>query len=399
MNYKNSDPEELLHHFSRRTLHFAAPPQWESMHRARQLEATGHHVIHFEKGDYQGEEFSAPAYVVDACERALRDRQIRYEPGPGLLRLREAIAQEICARGRPTRPSEVLVTFGAKQALMMTLLCLVSEGDEVIVQNPGYPPDEFWVKYAGGRTVYAPLLEPGFQFDLPYLKNVISPQTRFLILNSPQRPNGMLVENIEDIAEFCKSHDIFVISDEIFSQIVYPPNQNRSIVSLPGMAHRAALIDTFSKTWIMTGFRVGWCVADEELIARMTIFLENSVTNVPVFVQEAALAALTGPHSEVDVTVAKLQNKRDYAIRRLNTMPGLRCETPQGAFYVFVDIRHTGMSSADFANYVLCNFGVAVVPGIAFGDLGEGFVRITFAVPDGVLEEGLDRIKAAIDAL
>ena len=385
---------------SSRTQHFVLPKQWASMRKAEALEReSGRRVIHFEKGDFQGDEFRPAPHIMEACVKAVADGHVRYVPGPGLPELRDAIAAEATKRGRPTAREEVLVTMGAKHALTQSLLTMIDSGDEVIFPNPGYPPDEFWITYAGGRVVYAPLVEPDFHFDLDSLASLVTPRTKMLIINTPQRPNGMVVGQLEEIARVCAERDVMVLTDEIFSHMVYAPAQHRTIAAVDGMADRSILVDTFSKTYIMTGFRIGWCVANKDLITAMDIFQQNSVTNVPAFVQLAALAAIEGPQDHVLETTARLEAKRDKVVAALNTMPGIDCPTPDGSFYVFPDIRGTGMTAQQFTDYLIERHSVGVVAGTAFGDRGEGHIRLTYAAPDEVLEEGLDRIRQAVEAL
>jgi aspartate/methionine/tyrosine aminotransferase len=385
---------------SSRTSHFVPPRQWDSMRKANELERmTGKRVIHLEKGDFQGEEFRPAPHIAEACAQAIHDGHVRYVPGPGLPELRDAIAEETSRRGRPTEREEVLVTMGAKHALTQCLLTMVDTGDEVIFPNPGYPPDEFWITYAGGLVVYAPLVEPDYHFDIDALAKRITPRTKLLIINTPQRPNGMTVGNLEEISALCLERDVMVLSDEIFSHLVYPPAVHQTIASVPGMADRTVLVDTFSKTYVMTGFRIGWCVASREIIAAMDIFQQNSVTNVPAFVQLAALAALTGPQDAVTANRARLQSKRDKVVSALNQVPGISCPVPDASFYAFPDIRGTGMTAQQFTDHLIENYSVGVVAGTAFGDRGEGHVRITYAVPDDVLEEGLTRIRQAAERL
>jgi aspartate/methionine/tyrosine aminotransferase len=385
---------------SSRTSHFVLPKQWASMRKAEALEReSGRRVIHFEKGDFQGEEFRPAPHIMDACVRAVHEGHVRYVPGPGLPELRDAIAEEATRRGRPTAREEVLVTMGAKHALTQSLLTLVDAGDEVIFPNPGYPPDEFWITYAGGRVVYAPLVEPDFHFDLDALGALLSERTKMLIINTPQRPNGMVVGQLEEMARLCAERNVVVLTDEIFSHMVYPPATHHTIAAADGMAERSILVDTFSKTYVMTGFRIGWCVANRDLIRAMDIFQQNSVTNVPAFVQLAALAALTGPQEHVAEMMGRLERKRDLVVAALERMPGIECPTPEGSFYVFPDIRGTGMTAQQFADHLIERHGVGVVAGTAFGDRGEGHVRLTYAAPDEVLEEGLERIGQAVAAL
>jgi aspartate/methionine/tyrosine aminotransferase len=385
---------------SSRTQHFVLPKQWASMRKAEALEKeTGQRILHFEKGDFQGDEFYPAPHIYEAAAKAVHDGHVRYVPGPGLPELRDAIAEEMTSRGRPTKREEVLVTMGAKHALTQSLLTIVDQGDEVIFPNPGYPPDEFWITYAGGKVVYAPLVEPDFAFDLDSLRSLITPKTKMLIINTPQRPNGMIVRQLDEIAEICREHGIIVLTDEIFSHMVYEPQVHESISYVKDFKDQSIVVDTFSKTYIMTGFRIGWCVANAELITAMDIFQQNSVTNVPAFVQLAGLAAMTGPQEHVAVQTARLKAKRDFVVEAFNKIDGIDCMTPDGSFYVFPDIRGTGMTAQQFADYLVEQHGVGVVAGNAFGDRGEGHIRFTYAAPDEILEEGMDRIAKAVEAL
>ncbi|WP_433386137.1 pyridoxal phosphate-dependent aminotransferase [Micromonospora sp. KLBMP9576] len=400
MTTPNSPGRSTSSPLSSRTRHFVLPRQWASMRRAEQLEReSGNRVIHLEKGDFQGDEFRPAPHILEACVKAVHDGHVRYVPGPGLPELRDAIAAEATRRGRPTSREEVLVTMGAKHALTQSLLTLIDNGDEAVFPNPGYPPDEFWITYAGGRVVYAPLVEPDFHFDIDQLSKLMNDRTKVLILNTPQRPNGMTVDRLAEIGELCQLNDVTVISDEIFSHMVYPPARHQTIAAVEGMAERTLLVDTFSKSYIMTGFRIGWCVGNRDLITAMDIFQQNSVTNVPAFVQHAALAALTGPQDHVIATRDRLRAKRDRTVAALNAMPGITCPTPDGSFYVFPDIRGTGMTAQQLTDHLIDHHSVGVVAGTAFGDRGEGHVRITYAVPDDVLDEGLERIRQAVENL
>jgi aspartate/methionine/tyrosine aminotransferase len=390
-------PTSLL---ARNTAHFELPPQWASMRKAAQQEReTGVRVIHFEKGDFQGDEFAPSPHITEACQKALRDGHVRYVPGPGLPELREAIAAELTARGRPTSVDEVLVTLGAKHALMQTILTLVDPGDELMFPNPGYPPDEFWTAYAGGVIRHVRMRGPRFELDLEELERLLSPRTKLLIINTPQRPSGELVGRLPEIAELCLRAGVCVLSDEIFSRIVYPPASHESITEIDAIRDTSIHIDTFSKSYVMTGFRIGWLVAAPEIVRACDIFQQNSVTNVPAFVQLAALAALTGPQGSVDAMVDRLRRKRDRCVAALDAMPGVVCRTPPGSFYVFPDISGTGMTAQELADHLVEEYAVGVVAGTAFGSAGEGHVRITYAAPDDVIDEGLDRLARAFDRL
>ena len=383
--------------FSKRVNHFVPPKQWASMRIAKEMEKnTGKKVIHFEKGDYQGPDFDTPDFMINATTKALKEGYVRYDPGPGLSELRELIAQEMTRRGRKTNVDEVIVTAGAKQSLNMALLTFLEDGDEVIFPNPGYPPDEVWAKYAGAHIKHTPLTKPDWQFDVGKLEHMITPKTKLLIINTPQRPNGHLVENPEEIAELCFKHKhLMVISDEIFSHIVYDGDKHRSISSVPGMEDRTIVIDTFSKTYAMTGWRIGWTVAPRPVIEKLSIFLQDTITNVAAFIQRAAYAAMSGPHDWVEKKRKVLQKKRDRMVDGLNSIPGIKCDLPPGAFYAFPDITGTGYTSQEFTDFLMENLGVAVVAGTAFGSQGEGYVRVTYALSDDDIDEGLMRMKKA----
>lgn len=385
--------------FAKGTEHFVMPKQWESMRKAKALEEKlGTKIVHFEKGDYAGNDFKLPDHIIEAACDAIRAGDVRYDPGPGIKPLREAIAKEMAKRGRETTYEEVIVSAGAKHALFMSLLTLLNPGDEVIFPNPGYPPDEVWIRFCGAVPVHAPLNPPTFQFDMDALESVITPKTKLLILNSPQRPNGQIVKDLERLAEICIKHDLIVISDEIFSNIYYDGLKHTTIAGLPGMKERTIVIDTFSKTWTMTGFRMGWIVAPEFIAEKLNVFLQDSITNVSVPIQLGGLAALTGPQDIFEGMRASLRVKRDKMVAGLNEI-GLKTLLPPGTFYAFPDITSTGMTSKQFTDYLLNEFGVAVVSGTAFGSQGEGYVRMTFAVPDAELEEGLSRMRKAMERL
>jgi len=380
--------------FSTKISHFVPPKQWASMRVARDLEKqTGKRIIHFEKGDYQGPDFDTPEHILQATEDALKAGYVRYDPGPGLPELREAIAEEVTSRGRKTLPEEVIVTAGAKHALTMTLLTFLEEGDEVIFPNPGYPPDEVWAKYVRANIKHTPLTKPDWQFDIDKLESMITPKTKLLIINTPQRPNGHLVENPEEIAELCfKYPNLMVISDEIFSHVTFD-KPHKTISAVPGMEEKTIVIDTFSKTYAMTGWRIGWAVAPVPVIDKLSIFLQDSITNVAAFIQKAAYAAISGPQNWVVQKTEILKNKRDRMVEGLNSVPGIKCDYPDGAFYAFADITGTGLSSQEFTDKLVEEAAVAVVAGTAFGSQGEGFVRVTYACADEDIDEGIRRMK------
>lgn len=390
------DDKEISFPFSSRTEHFVLPKQWASMRIAKEQEKrTGKRIIHFEKGDYQGADFDTPEHVLNETIKAIKNGYVRYNPGSGIDELRQAIADKYTKeRNRPTTPSEVIVTAGAKHSLTMNLLTFLDDGDEVIFPNPGYPPDEVWAKFTKAVIKHVPLTKADWQFDVKKLEKLISPRTKLLIINTPQRPNGQLVNNIGEIAEMLQRHPhVMVISDEIFSEITYD-KPHKSISMIPEMKDRTIIIDTFSKTWAMTGWRIGWTIAPAPVIDKLNIFLQDSITNVAEFIQKAAYVAMTGPQDWVYRKKAILLKKRNMMVEGLNQIKGIKCDYPEGTFYVLADITGTGLNSQEFTDRLLERANVAVVAGTAFGSEGEGYVRLTFAVPDDDIKEGLDRMGA-----
>ena len=384
------------YNFSKRTDHFTLPKQWASMRVAKKLEKeTGKKIIHLEKGDYQGSDFETPEHILKATVDALNAGYVRYDPGPGLPELREHIAYEVMKERRPgTKPEEVIICAGAKNALTMSLLTLLEDGDHVIFPNPGYPPDEVWAKYANAKIDHTPLNTDDWQYDLEKLDAMITDKTKLLIINTPQRPNGQIVENPEEIAKIVLKHpNLLVITDEIFSQVIYDGGKHKTISSIPEMKDRCIVIDTWSKTYAMTGWRIGFAVANEEIITKLSIFLQDSITNVAAFIQRAAYEAVTGPQDWTYEKRELLQHKRNLMVKGLNEVPGIKCITPPGSFYCFPDITGTGLSSQEFTDRLVEEAGVAVVAGTAFGTQGEGFVRITYAVHDDDIHEGIERMK------
>ena len=384
------------YNFSKRTNHFTLPKQWASMRVAKQLEEeTGKKIIHFEKGDYQGDDFETPQHILDATIEALKAGYVRYDPGPGLTELREYIARETMKDRRPgTQPEDVIITAGAKNALTMTLLTLLEDGDEVVFPNPGYPPDEVWAKYANAKIHHTPLNKGDWQYDLAKLDKMITDKTKLLIINTPQRPNGQLVENPEEIAEIVLKHpDLLVITDEIFSQVIYDGKEHKTIASIPEMKDRCIVIDTWSKTYAMTGWRIGFAVANQEIITKLSIFLQDSITNVAAFIQRAAFEAISGPQEWTIEKRELLQDKRDLMVKGLNEVPGIECVAPPGSFCCFPDISGTGLTSQEFTDKLVVEAGVAVVAGTAFGTQGEGFSRITYALSDDDIHQGIERMK------
>jgi aspartate/methionine/tyrosine aminotransferase len=368
------------------------------MREAAQIEReTGKKIIHLEKGDYGSPEFTPPLEALQAVSASLEKGYVRYSPGPGLWALREALALEMSVRGRPTRPEEIIVMPGAKFGIATTLLLFLDDGDEVIMPDPGYPPDEFWARYLRATIKYVAFRDPR-NVDVEQLEALITPRTKLVILNTPQRPNGQIIENTDEIAEvLTKYPDVIIVSDEIFSNIVYPPFRHRSLAYHEQLRDRTIVIDTFSKTFVMTGLRIGWVTAPVHLAEKFDIILQNSCTNVSTIIQEAALAALNAPIAFRQQLLDNLTRKRDLAYGILSECKHLATDNAQGSFYLYPRLPE-GFSDRETVARLLQN-GVAVVPGSAFGRSGAGHVRLTFTLEDDILAEGVRRLVDVINGM
>jgi aspartate aminotransferase len=367
--------------------------------RARAIEAQGRRVLHLEIGE---PDFPTPPHVVEAGVRALRDGHTRYGPPPGLPALREAICERMLTeRGVRSTPDEVVVTPGAKPILFLALLATVGPGDEVLVPDPGFPIYESVVRFAGARVVPVPVREESdFSFDVDAAERLVTPRTRMLIFNSPANPTGGATtpRDLERIAALAERHDLWVIADEIYARISYG-EPHRSIAALPGMRERVILSDGFSKAYAMTGWRLGFGVVPRRLAEPLTRLVINSNSCTAAFVQLAGLAALRGPQDAVDRMVAEFRRRRDLVVSSLRGTPGVRCAEPRGAFYAFPDVRGLRISANDLASRLLEEHGVATLSGTAFGPGGDGHLRISYVSAPEVLQEAMERIRAAVAQL
>ncbi|MDW7650462.1 MAG: pyridoxal phosphate-dependent aminotransferase [Bacillota bacterium] len=384
--------------WSDRLTHFELPPQWSTMREAALIEReTGKEIIHMEKGDYGSPEFTPPQEALQAVADSLSKGYVRYSPGPGLWTLRETIAAEMNGRGRPTQPEEIIVMPGAKFGIAATLLLFLDNGDEVIMPDPGYPPDEFWARYQGATIKHVAFRDPR-NVDVEELDALITPRTKLVILNTPQRPNGQIIENTAEIADVLAKHPhVLIVSDEIFSNIVYPPNVHHSLAYNEKLRDRTIVIDTFSKTFVMTGLRIGWVTAPVHLAEKFDILLQNSCTNVSTIIQEAALAALNAPVTFRKRLLENLTRKRDIAYNILAGCNHLQTDNAQGSFYLYPKLP-PGFDDRETVNHLLYN-GVAVVPGSAFGRAGAGHIRLTFTLEDDILREGVQRLVEVINEM
>jgi aspartate/methionine/tyrosine aminotransferase len=362
--------------------------------RAQALEASGIKVIHFEIGQ---PDFDTFPHISLAGIRAISEGQTRYTPPIGMTRLREAIAEDSGRRrGISIAPDMVVVSPGAKPNLFFPTLALIEPGDEVIYPDPGFPTYEAMIRVAGGVPIPVPLREDAnFSFDLDVFDRLVNHCTRLIILNSPSNPTGGVMprEALEHIAQTAQRHDAWVLSDEIYARTAYDGVEVLSIASLPGMRERTVIVDGFSKTYAMTGWRLGYGIMLAPLAERVQLLLTHSVGCTAAFTQIAGIEALTGPQDMAEAVVAEYRRRRDVMVAGLNSIPGIRCQTPQGAFYTFPNVRALGKSSDELAELLLDKGGVAVLPGASFGKGGEGYLRLSYATSLGLIEEGLERIR------
>lgn len=371
-------------------------PTLEITAKAKALKAQGVDVIGFGAGE---PDFDTPRHIKDALYQAVDEGFIYYTPSPGIPELRQAISEKLKhENGIDYASDEVIVTPGAKQALFEAVMALVNPGDEVLIPAP------YWVSYvpmcqiAGARAVpVATSSEQGFRVSAEYLAASITERTRLLILNSPSNPTGAVLDRncLSEIADLCIKEDITVISDEIYEQIIYDA-EHVSIGSLPEMRERTVTVNGFSKAYSMTGWRLGYAAAPREIIKLMSNLQGHSVSNATSFVQKAGVAALRGSQDCVAGMTAEFRRRRDRIVELLNEIPGVECLVPDGAFYVFADFSGVEADSMKLAGMLLDEAGVAVVPGVAFGDAGEGFQRLSYAIGMKKIEEGIARIDKVV---
>jgi aspartate/methionine/tyrosine aminotransferase len=372
---------------------------FEAAARARALEATGRSVIHLEIGE---PDFDTPANVREAAKRALDDGWTHYGPPLGLPALREAIAADATARkGFAASADRVVVTPGAKPIMFYAIESLVEPGVEAIFPDPGFPIYESMTRFCGGTPVRLPIRqEHDFRIDLDELEQLITPRTRLLILNSPANPTGGLFTraDVERIGELVLGHDMSVLADEIYGRIVYE-GEHVSLASLPGLAERTIVLDGFSKTYAMTGWRLGYAIVPEPLLAPFARLIINSVSCTSSFSQLAAVEALTGPQDTVEAMVEEFRARRGLIVDGLNGISGISCRLPAGAFYAFPDVSATGLDGSAFADRLLDETGVCVLAGTAFGQVGRDHIRISYANSRENLAEALLRIRGFVEGL
>jgi aspartate aminotransferase len=366
---------------------------FEVLARARALEAQGRDIVHLEIGE---PDFDTPGNIVDAGVNAVRGGWTHYGPSPGLPALREAVADYVAqTRQVKVNSEEVVIVPGGKPIIFFTILALVEEGDEVIYPNPGFPIYESMIEFLGARAVPIHLREErAFGFDVNDLASSISDRTKLIILNSPHNPTGGVLneKDIRAIAKVIGDRDIMVLSDEIYSRLIFE-GKHFSIMSIPEFRDRTILLDGFSKTYAMTGWRLGYGVMRRDLATQISRLMTNSNSCTASFTQMAGVAALHGDQTSVEQMRLEFLRRRDVMVDALNSIKGFRCQKPGGAFYVFPNIEGTGWTSKKLADALLEEAGVACLSGTSFGSFGEGYIRFSIANSIENIEKALDRIR------
>ncbi len=386
-------------YFAHRIDHLRAEGAYAVLARAQALEAQGREIIHLEIGQ---PDFDTYPHVALAGIRGIATGKTRYNPPSGILPLRQALAEDAGQRrGVRFTPEQVVIAPGTKPLLLLPMMALLEGGDEVIYPDPGFPSYQAAIGLAGAVPVPVPLVEEtGYDLDLKAFDAALSPRTRMVLLNSPSNPTGGIhaPQTLAHIAEAARRHDLWVLSDEIYARLVYE-GAAPSIVSLPGMAERTIIADGFSKTYAMTGWRLGFGLMPRSLAEKLDLLLTHSVGCTATFTQFAGLEAVLGPQDPVDVVVAEFRRRRDLIVSGLNDIPGIRCPMPKGAFYAFPNIQAFGRPSEELADYLLVEAGVAVLPGTAFGHNGEGYLRLSYANSMENIEKALDKTGGALAGL
>jgi aspartate/methionine/tyrosine aminotransferase len=367
---------------------------FETLAKAKELERQGKSIIHLEIGE---PDFDTPEHIRDAAKQALDDGFTHYGASAGQIELREAIAKHQTERqDYDVSADSVIVTPGGKPVMFFTIMALIEEGDEVIYPNPGFPIYESMIRYMGGTPVPMQLNEEtGYNADIENLRSLITPQTKLMIVNSPNNPCGSVIpeSDLEKIAQMAVENDLTVMADEIYKDMYYGDEEHVSITKFPGMRERTVILDGFSKSYAMTGWRLGYGIFPEFLVEPVTRLMTNSVSCTSVFSQMAAIAALEGPQDSVVAMMEEFTIRRDLIVEGLNSLPGVTCVTPKGAFYAFPNIRGTGLSSKDFAEKAMYEAGVALLAGTAFGEFGDGYIRVSFANSRENLTEAIERLR------
>jgi aspartate aminotransferase len=372
---------------------------FEVLARARALEAQGRKIVHLEIGE---PDFDTPSHIVEAAAEALRQGFTHYCAAPGLPEVREAVGEFFGRTGRGRYPADqVIITPGAKPIMFYAILALCEEGDQVLYPDPGFPMYESIARFAGAEPVPVPLREEHeFRMDPGEVESLITERTRLLVLNSPHNPCGSALtqDDVEALARLALQHDLFVLSDEVYWAIRYG-SEHATIAAVDGMADRTILLDGCSKTFAMTGWRLGFAAFPRPLVEPVTRLIINTVSCTAAFTQRAALAAVSGPWEPIEAMIQEFQKRRDVIVEGLNRIPGISCLEPGGAFYVFPSVKGLGASSDRVASFLLDRAGVACLAGTAFGARGEGYLRFSYANSVEAIRAALDAIESTLPAL
>jgi aspartate aminotransferase len=372
---------------------------FEVLARAKGLEAQGKKIIHLEIGE---PDFDTPSNIIEAAVSALKKGFTHYGPSAGLPAFREAIAEDISkSRNIKVTPSMVVVTPGAKPIMFFLIMALAGPGDEVIYPNPGFPIYESVINFVGAKAVPIQLHEENdFRLDVNELKKLVTSKTRLMIINTPQNPTGGILtkDDLKAIAEIAVKNDIMVLSDEVYCRINYD-GRHESITQFPGMMERTVLLDGFSKTYAMTGWRLGYGVMREDLAVQIAKLQTNANSCTASFTQMAGIEALRGPQDDANQMVAEFKKRRDVIVEGLNGIKGVTCKKPHGAFYVFPNVSKLGIDTKKLETEIMDKAGVAVLSGTAFGEYGKGYLRLSYANSISNIKEAVSNIKKYVENL
>ncbi len=372
---------------------------FEVLAKAKALEAQGKEIIHLEIGE---PDFDTPQNVIDATIQAMKNSQTHYSPAAGVPAFREILAEDMSKRRNiKIEPNQVVVTPGGKPIMFFTILALINEGDEVMYPNPGFPIYESVIDFVGAKSVpYQLREEKEFRFDVEELLSLVTEKTKLIILNSPQNPTGGILtkEDLEAVAKVAIEKDIYILSDEIYINIIYE-GEHQTIAAIPGMQERTIILDGLSKTYAMTGWRLGYGAMPQDLAEKVTQLQINSNSCTCTFAQYGAMEAITGPQDDVVHMISEFKKRRDVIVDGLNRIDGISCLRPHGAFYVFPNVKELGMDGKEFSNILLEKYGVAALSGTAFGKYGDGYLRFSYANSVENIEKALERIDQAVKAI
>jgi aspartate aminotransferase len=385
--------------FADRMNNLGTETAFEVLAKAKELEAKGKHIIHLEIGE---PDFDTPSNIKEAAKKALDQGYTHYSPSAGLPEVREVVAEEVSrTRNIKVTPDQVVVTPGAKPIIFYTIFSLINAGDEVIYPNPGFPIYESVIQFLGGKAVPVKLREENdFRLDTDELKKLVTDKTKLIIINSPHNPTGGILtrDDLKAIADIAISKDLYVLTDEIYNRIIYE-GKFETLLQFPGMQERTIILDGLSKTYAMTGWRLGYGVMNSKMAYYQARLMTNSNSCTASFSQRALIEALTGPQDEPKKMVEEFRKRREVIVEGLNQIPRISCKNPKGAFYVFPNITKTGWNSQKLADHILSDAGVAVLSGTSFGAFGEGYLRLSYANSVENIKKGLDRIRAFVEEL